>query len=127
MQEASIRLLDLRHTLPNLKALLLTLSSPVPPPSRKATPTSRQTSAAYSLPNFSPARSAVALDGSPGSSTRVGSATPGSPIALGRRSRLNRGLTLDTDEKGDSSEDEDEGEGDTTELDSVDRSVVASP
>ena len=31
MQEANIRLLDLRHTLPNLKILLLTLSSPIPP------------------------------------------------------------------------------------------------
>jgi hypothetical protein len=29
MQEADIRLLDLRHTLPNLKNVLLTLSSPL--------------------------------------------------------------------------------------------------
>ncbi|EIW69486.1 hypothetical protein TREMEDRAFT_73876 [Tremella mesenterica DSM 1558] len=32
MQEADIRLVELRHTLPNLKNLLLTLSSPEPPP-----------------------------------------------------------------------------------------------
>lgn len=32
MQEPNIRLVDRRHTLPNLKALLLTLSSHVPPP-----------------------------------------------------------------------------------------------
>lgn len=32
MQEANIRLVDRRHTLPNLKSLLLTLSSPTPPP-----------------------------------------------------------------------------------------------
>lgn len=31
MQESNIRLLDIRHTLPNLKMLLLTLSSPWPP------------------------------------------------------------------------------------------------
>lgn len=31
MQEANIRLVDRRHTLPNLKSLLLTLSSPTPP------------------------------------------------------------------------------------------------
>jgi hypothetical protein len=36
MQEANIRLLDRRHTLPNLKSLLLTLSSPTPPPSSTA-------------------------------------------------------------------------------------------
>jgi hypothetical protein len=35
MQEANIRLVDIRHTLPNLKALLLTLSSPVAPAPRQ--------------------------------------------------------------------------------------------
>lgn len=32
MQEANMRIIDVRHTLPNLKALLLTLSSPTLPP-----------------------------------------------------------------------------------------------
>ena len=53
-------MVDLRHTLPNLKALLLTLSSPTPPPQRRhfsnpnSRMTSRQTSQAYSIPRFSP-------------------------------------------------------------------------
>jgi hypothetical protein len=82
MQEASIKMVDLRHTLPNLKALLLTLSSPIPPPQRHFTNpnsrmTSRQTSHAYSIP-LSDSDSAFA---SP-VKTRV------------RRSRLSRGSVL---------------------------------
>ena len=55
-----MRLVELRHTLPNLKALLLTLSSPIPPPplplnSGSSTyldsrASSRQTSRAWSIP-----------------------------------------------------------------------------
>ena len=59
MQEASIRMVDLRHTLPNLKSLLLALSSPMPPPQRRhfsnpnSRMTSRQTSQAYSFQRYS--------------------------------------------------------------------------
>jgi hypothetical protein len=59
MQEASIKMVDLRHTLPNLKSLLLALSSPMPPPPRRhlsnpsSRMTSRQTSQAYSFQRYS--------------------------------------------------------------------------
>lgn len=59
MQEASIKMVDLRHTLPNLKSLLLALSSPMPPPQRRhlsnpiSRMTSRQTSQAYSFQRYS--------------------------------------------------------------------------
>jgi hypothetical protein len=80
MQEASIKMVDLRHTLPNLKALLLTLSSPIPPPQRHFTNpnsrmTSRQTSHAYSIP-------------------RSDSAFVSPVKARVRRSRLSRGSVL---------------------------------
>lgn len=62
MHESDIRMLDLRHTLPNLKNLLLTLSSPEPPPSGPVSgpgwasgaasrASSRQPSSAWSLPS----------------------------------------------------------------------------
>ncbi len=97
MQEANVRLLELRHTLPNLKSLLLTLSSPVPPPSlpppsipgsstyMDSQASSRQASRAWSIP---------ALHGSPSSST--GRETPlngldtPSPMRKVGRSRLSR-------------------------------------
>lgn len=146
MQEASIRLLDLRHTLPNLKALLLTLSSPTPPPNRSSpfgfTGYSRQTSAAYSIPHFSPGASASA---SP-SSTKVGSGPgagaggagsagsgPASPLSRGvRRSRLGRtSLDPDPDPDGDEGTDTETGTETETEVDmdtaSVERSSVISP
>ncbi|WVQ78077.1 hypothetical protein IAT38_000158 [Cryptococcus sp. DSM 104549] len=118
MQEANIRLLDLRQTLPNLKNLLLTLSSPVPPSpaptrahsarSRSGTTTnaaSRASSGAW--PHPGPGGSSVGL-GSPGSSagrespvslSRVGAVgAVGTPSPLtkrvapgGRRSMLSRG------------------------------------
>jgi hypothetical protein len=88
-------MVDLRHTLPNLKALLLTLSSPIPPPQKRNVPTdssansrmtSRQISQAYSLPH------------SPGVGfTRENTAEVESPIkrvVRARRSRLSRGSVL---------------------------------
>lgn len=150
MQEASIRLVDIRHTLPNLKALLLTLSSPTPPPARRPPPpSSRQTSQAYSIPHFtSPGKISSPAGASASSTTRntrVGSAhlpsLPGSPVALGRRSRLGRaGLALPNsgdDQDGDrasQADTETETETDTaTELGSVNvypgpgSSVITSP
>ncbi|WWC69673.1 uncharacterized protein I206_103616 [Kwoniella pini CBS 10737] len=53
MQESSIRLLDLRHTLPNLKNLLLTLSSPnLPQPPAISRMTSRNVSYRSATPTF---------------------------------------------------------------------------
>ncbi|WWD15739.1 hypothetical protein CI109_100161 [Kwoniella shandongensis] len=115
MQEANIRLLDLRHTLPNLKNLLLTLSSPVLPSSSHnvhssmwrstaTTPTfmnSRASSAAWpkgSMGTMSPASSV----GSPASlsTTRVGGMGTGTPSPIvkrgrgGRRSMLSRTASM---------------------------------
>jgi hypothetical protein len=101
MQEANLRSLDIRHTLPNLKALLLTLSSPVPlhPPAPlprrngngnsisiqtglgysndySSRDTSRQTSNAWSIPRGirSPTSASVISSlGDIGSPTKVSS------------------------------------------------------
>ena len=65
MQEANVRLLELRHTLPNLKALLLTLSSPASPPplppifGSSAYVNSRSSSRAWNFPRQSSASSTV--------------------------------------------------------------------
>lgn len=136
MQEASIRMVDLRHTLPNLKSLLLTLSSPIPPPQRRmphnshsaftSRMTSRQTSQAYSIPQFSPS----------GTSTTLAEEYDihGSPIkrALGaRRSRLSRGSVLGDEGASDTETELGTADGtETADLEVVtDRSmsIVASP
>jgi len=109
MQEANIRLLDLRHTLPNLKTLLLTLSSPVPSTSlsslssfpalsRSSTfvdsrASSRQTSAAYPRPWASP-RSVGSSNGEPSPGKPIGGVGGlglGSPSPV-KRSGLRRSL-----------------------------------
>jgi hypothetical protein len=136
MQEASIRMVDLRHTLPNLKSLLLTLSSPIPPPQRRipqnprsgftSRMTSRQTSQAYSIPQFS----------SSGTSTTLADEYDihGSPIkraVKGRRSRLSRASVLG--DEGESDAETELGTADGTETADLDvetdrsLSMVASP
>lgn len=124
MQEASIKMVDLRHTLPNLKALLLTLSSPVPPPPRRhlsnpnSRMTSRQTSQAYSFQRYSL---------SPGPEIE-------SPIKRRpRRSRLSHGSVLGRD-GGDGSGSDDGTETETAtgtmddtavDTESIDRSLLS--
>lgn len=112
MQEANIRLLDLRHTLPNLKVLLLTLSSPMPPSISSSFPmlsrsttyvdsrsSSRVTSGAYPRPFL------MSPEGS--HKTLSGFNTP-SPVKA--RSGLRRSLVVRTgveeDEKSTASEDD---------------------
>lgn len=109
MQEANIRLLDLRHTLPNLKTLLLTLSSPVPSTSlsslssfpalsRSSTfvdsrTSSRQTSGAYPHPWASP-RSGGFSTGESSPAKPIGGMAAlslGSPSSV-KRSGLRRSL-----------------------------------
>lgn len=140
MTETNIRLLDLRHTLPNLKNLLLTLSSDVmPPPARLSVtsstyfdsrPTSRQTSNAWSLAQSTSPGSSTGRQ-SPVSDKRTTglqlSNTP-SPLTKAsgsfvRRSRLSRpsmpsGTRTDeaggSDEEGSESVTADEGENEKT-------------
>jgi len=142
MQEANIRLLDLRHTLPNLKALLLTLSSPVPPPQLRSGSTtyvnsrtsSRQTSHAWSvtIPRGLASPTSSAGRDSP-SSTRLGGGSAGTPSPLkvvGRRSRLSRAGSGITGEAREESDEEDEEELEKSEVGtegSVERSLVTSP
>lgn len=122
MQEANIRLLELRHTLPNLKSLLLTLSSPVTPPSLpplsvsgsstyvNSRGSSRQTSRAWSIPP---------QNGSPSSSTGRDGAlynleNPSPARKIGRRSMLSRpstGVDLNLDEDTDRDPEKADGEG----------------
>jgi len=128
MQEANIRLIELRHTLPNLKSLLLTLSSPVPPGSFPSTSrsstyvdsraSSRQASRAWSIPH---------QQGSPSSSsagreTLNGLDTP-SPLrkVVGRStlSRPNVGREMEMDGE----RDPEKGDGEGSELS---RSVVSA-
>ncbi|KAK8869985.1 hypothetical protein IAR55_000555 [Kwoniella newhampshirensis] len=110
MLEANIRLLDLRHTLPNLKNLLLTLSSPVLPSSSNTVHSSMWRSGS-GTPIFINSRASSAawpkgsVGGSPASSVAGGSPTKrvgntgiglGMPSPLvkrgrgGRRSMLSR-------------------------------------
>ena len=124
MQEASIKMVDLRHTLPNLKSLLLALSSPMPPPQRRhlsnpnSRMTSRQTSQAYSFQRYSL---------SPGPEAQ--SPEKRRP----RRSRLSHGSVLGR-EQGDASGSEDGTETETAtgtvddtavDSESVDRSMIS--
>lgn len=138
MQEASIRMVDLRHTLPNLKSLLLTLSSPTPPPQRRlptssafqSRMTSRQTSQAYSIPQFSPGNT-----GGTGTTLVSGyDSLEGSPmkrVVKGRRSRLGRGSVVG--DEGESDLETETGTMDDTETGTgdlgvgTDQSIVASP
>jgi len=99
MQEANIRLIELRHTLPNLKSLLLTLSSPIAPPSRPSISgsstyvNSRSSSRtwSHSLPMHSPSpNSSVGGRESPAK----GLDTPSPSRKVARKSMLSR-LTPD--------------------------------
>ncbi|ORY25738.1 hypothetical protein BCR39DRAFT_590016 [Naematelia encephala] len=115
MQMANVRLLDLRHTLPNLKALLLTLSSPIPPPPRPlilldssvSRNSSRQTSRAWTMPPSSPGSSSIGIPDSPrsgigigGMGVGVGVNTPspgtGKVSKSGTRSRLSNNFATTT-------------------------------
>jgi hypothetical protein len=151
MQEANVRVLDIRHTLPNLKALLLTLSSPYPPapPSGSATyigsqASSRATSHTFSIPQFTSPGSSMTrggIDVTPASSVKrggrdspnsvsrlVGSVGTPSPLkAMERRSKSIRGSrkVVETD-KGDEEDDIGE-EGKVSVKDSEDRFSVISP
>lgn len=121
MQECNSRLLDLRHTLPNLKMLLLTLSSPEPvvstyPLSRSFTfvdsrTSSRATSGAWPRPFASPGSGVSSKGSSPvkpgtaalgyGSLGLLGS--PSSPV---RKSGLRRSLVSRDMDASDEDEDE---------------------
>lgn len=107
MQEANGRLLDLRHTLPNLKVLLLTLSSPSSLPSQSSFPalsrsttlydsraSSRQTSSSWPRPIMSPS----------GSYNSLSIANTPSPVKA--KSRLRKSLLVRTDMEDDEKSEE---------------------
>lgn len=116
MQDANIRLVDARHTLPNLKALLLTLSSPeLPPPptipTRKSSgnstyvntrATTRQTSFQFPL---AMTRGTSSVGSSVGRSPRTSLGHHlESPFATGtaaRKSMLGRGSLAEKDDLAD--------------------------
>lgn len=120
-------MVDLRHTLPNLKALLLTLSSPTPPPPRRhlsnpnSRMTSRQTSQAYSFQRYS-----LSPTPGPGEGDHI------SPVKRRtRRSRLSHGSVLG---RGDDSGEDDGSETETAtgtvddtavDTESIDRSMIS--
>jgi hypothetical protein len=128
MQDIGIRPVDMRHTLPNLKNLLLTLSSPAQHPtmhrsaSAYSAASSRQTSNTWSFLQttrtgtpapLSPVSSAMAMDHSSPSSSRTKVNTP-SPLNshVERRSRIARQRRY-AEEVALNSESESEGEGES--------------
>ena len=122
MQECNSRLLDLRHTLPNLKMLLLTLSSPQPalnpgyPLSRFSTfvdsrGSSRVTSGAWPRPFASPGSAGSSKGDSPVNVGDMGKpygglGVLGSPNSPVKRSGLRRNLVSRDMDESDEEEEE---------------------